>query len=206
MKRNTTYEIKTLFDPLSKEWEETDYEKKRILLVEAFREYKKLERNLALPSFISRIQGDDLNEDEFGDEPLVAYNNILFATGFYLNKLIDQSFEFPNKVKQAKAIVANLKQLKDDRIKRTQELQEIIRTKCRNNTREFFDLPGAEGESSKIPEKIIKLKKLHEHGITPLEILYLHVLYYKSMKTHDHVVSEAPYSAFALFWDGDQLL
>lgn len=206
MKHGSIYEIKTLFDPLSKEWEETSYEEKRILLVDSFKEYKKLKRNLALPGFISRIKANELSEEEYADEPQVAYRNLLLAVGFYLNKLIDQSYELPSKVSQAKAIVAELKQLNDGRKKRTRELQEIIRTKCSNNTREFFDLPGAEGESSKIPEKINKLKKMQENGITPLEILYLHVLYYESMKTHDHVVSEAPYSAFALCWDGDQLL
>ena len=206
MKHQSIYEIKTLFDPLSKEWEGTSYEEKRILLVDSFKEYKKLKRNLALPGFISRIKANEISEEEYADEPQVVYKNLLLAVGFYLNKLIDPSYEFPSKVSQAKAIVADLKQLNDGRKKRTRELQEIIRTKCSNNTREFFDLPGAEGESSKIPEKIIKLKKMQENGITPLEILYLHVLYYESMKTHNHVVQEAPYSAFALCWDGDKLL
>ena len=88
MKHDSNYEIKTLFDPLSKEWEGTSYEEKRILLVDSFKEYKKLKRNLALLGFISRIKANEISEEEYADEPQVVYKNLLLAVGFYLNKLI----------------------------------------------------------------------------------------------------------------------
>ncbi len=74
-----------------------------------------------------------------------------------------------------------------------------------NVTRELFDLISSEGQSSTIPEKRNKLTTLQENGVTPLEILYLHVQNYQAMKNREEVVEEAPYSAFALCWNGDDL-
>ena len=204
MKQGSYLELKTLFDPLSTEWTQTSYEEKRKLLLENFAENDKPRKNIALRIFASKPVASDSVDNKEQFRP--SYDSLLLAVGLYLNKGYDKEFEFPNDIAKVKSIVSSLEQLKDGRRKATKDLQDILFTKLHGNTRELFDFGGSEGESSTIPTKIMKLKKLKELGASPIEVHFLHVHNYKSMENYEHVVHEAPYSAFALCWDGDKLL
>lgn len=203
--------LKTLFDPLSKEWEETSFEEKRKEIQTKFE--KEQFQNMAIDHYISGFSivtaKDKPIEDaewEAMEKPLVAYSNLLLAVGFYLNKYIDASYNFPMKVSEVKKIASDLKSLKDNRKKETKEIREAIIKNFNGNTREFFDLEESSGHRQKIPVNIQKLKKLNQAGIQPLKILYLHAFDYESMGNYRHVVLEAPLSAFAICWNGDKFL
>ncbi|MBK6608898.1 MAG: hypothetical protein KA146_01980 [Leptospiraceae bacterium] len=203
--------LKTLFDPLSKEWEETSFEEKRKEIQKKFQ--KEQFQNMALEHYISGFSivtsKDKPIEDEEWEaleKPLVPYSHLLLAVGFYLNKCVDASYEFPTKVSEVKTIAKDLKLLKDNRRKETNAIREAVMDNFMGDTRQFFDLPESGENWRKIPINIQKLKKINQAGIQPLKILHLHVLDYESMGNYRHVVMEAPLSAFAICWNGDKFL
>ena len=60
-----------------------------------------------------------------------------------------------------------------------------------------------DSHSKEIPyeKKRDTLKLIAEEGITPLELLFCHVLEYSEMQNYGHVVMEAPNSAFRLCFE-----
>ncbi|HNC54340.1 MAG TPA: hypothetical protein PLP33_02755 [Leptospiraceae bacterium] len=203
--------LKSLFDPLSKEWEATSFEEKRKEIQTKFEkeEMKDFALSHYIQGFSIHTSNDKPIEDEEWDaldKPLVAYSNLLLAVGFYLNKYIDPDYNFPRKVSEVKKIAKDLESLKDERKKETKEIREAIIKNFKGDTREFFDLPESSGHRQKIPVNIQKLKKLNQAGIQPIKILHLHVFDYESMGNYRHVVLEAPLSAFAICWNGKEFL
>jgi len=211
MKNDGIYKLKTLFDPYSPEWEDTNYNKKIELINKILGDNKKMRRDASLQIFTACARYLNSNneyvmpESEYMIEldtidsiPVVQYNNLLLAVGLYLNKRFVKNFEFPDKIAKAELLASELEFLKDQRRKKTQFVNYIILTKCNNNTLEFFDLYGYEGKSSTITAKIKKLKDLYDSGVVPIDALFSHVYKYESLGTYDRVVKEAPYSAFAL--------
>lgn len=219
MKNDNLFKLKTLFDPLSSEWEDTNYEGKKKLIKNIFGKNEKINKNLSLEVFVSNamfLNSDgnyvmpDIDEvvklNVNNEPPLVTYYNLLLAVGFYLNKSIDKSFEFPDKISKAKWSFIELEELKDRRKKKTRFIHDTLHKNYNGNSRDLFDFPGAEGMSSKIESKIEKLKTLHESGAASIDVLFFHVYQYESMENYSHVVDEAPYSAFALCWDGNEFV
>jgi hypothetical protein len=62
--------------------------------------------------------------------------------------------------------------------------------------------------SKEIPSKKKRetLRLIAEEGITPLELLFCHGLEYSEMQNYNHVVKEAPNSAFALCWEKGRMV
>ena len=76
----------------------------------------------------------------------------------------------------------------------------------RFNTRDFFD--SLDSHSKVIPneKKLETLRSIAEQGISPLELLYFHVLQYSEMQNYSHVLMEAPNSAFGLCWEKGRMV
>ncbi|HNF52686.1 MAG TPA: hypothetical protein PK153_06920 [Leptospiraceae bacterium] len=204
--------LKSLFDPLSKEWEATSFEEKRKEIQTKFEkeEMKDFALSHYIQGFSIHTSNDKPIEDEEWDaldKPLVAYSNLLLAVGFYLNKYIDPNYNIPTKVSEVKKIANELESLKDERKKETKEIRIAVEENFLANTRQLFDLPEEYSENNrKKPQNIQKLKKLNQAGIQPIKILHLHVFDYESMGNYRHVVLEAPLSAFAICWNGKEFL
>ncbi len=83
---------------------------------------------------------------------------------------------------------------------------EIRDKKIRFNTGDFFD--SLDSHSKVIPneKKRETLRSIVEQGISPLELLYFHVLEYSEMQNYSHVLMEAPNSAFALCWEKGRMV
>lgn len=217
MKTKHIFELKTLFDPLTLEWEETTYEEKRKLIEDVFGNKQISDDGFKLLDYINNSMylnsngeyieptlEEVIKANEEDKQPLVSFYNLLLAVGFYLNKSIDNSFEFPDKIEKVKFLFSRLEELKDGRTKRNRFVYEKIFIKSKDISREIFDLYGEGRDSSKLPGRIEKLKKLNDLGATPIEILFCHV--YNDSRGNGKRMFEAPYAAFALCWNGNELI
>ena len=130
----------------------------------------------------------------------------ILAPGLYLNKCIDPNYKFPPNSKSVVQIQTELEELKDKRKKKYKLIHEIRMKKVRFNTRDFFDC--MDSHSKEIPNKKKRetLRSIAKEGISPLELLYFHVLEYSEMQRYGHVLMEAPNSAFALCWDDGKMV
>ncbi|HRG77662.1 MAG TPA: hypothetical protein PLX69_24090 [Leptospiraceae bacterium] len=213
MKHGSSFEVKTLFDPLSAEWEKTDYAEKKKLLEETFKGSKFKNHRLkiflsprkrhALENIEREGNTSTVDSEQYSIESEVSHESLLLSVGLYLTKSVYKAFEFPKSINDVKEILMDVNRLKDGRQRRTRECNDILRMTV---TREFFDLISSEGQSSTLPEKRKKLTILQNNGVTPLEILFLHIKNYKARTNREEIVYEAPYSAFVLCWNGDELL
>lgn len=204
--------FKTIFDPLSEEWSETDYDEKKRLILQIFldSEFSLHSRNTAFELYYAKLSIDEASlEEAMAGKPgkikrnfMIPIINRVISVGLYLNRTFISDSEFPILQKDVKSLISSLKSLNDRRKKRSKELGNLTMQLYRGNTREFFDFDGSEGKSSGIPEKRSKLQKIIEKGFTPLDLLYMHTIDYDSMSNYRHVVNEAPCSAFALCWNG----
>ena len=111
----------------------------------------------------------------------------------------------PN-IKSVLQIQTELEELKDKRKKKYKLIHEIRMKKVRFNTRDFFD--WFDSHSKEIPneKKRETLRSIAKEGISPLELLYFHVLEYSEMQRYGHVLMEAPNSAFALCWEDGKMV
>ncbi len=199
MNKEINFQYKTLFDPFSNYWKETNYITKKEMMVKIFsKDIDREDRESILRTFYENVHyefdEDKLNLIELMPEPPLL--NIIIAVGLYLNKSFDNSLSFPLEEDEVKLLSKQLNNLKDKRTKKSKMLSRI------RITRDLFDFPSAEGQKTNIFEKRNKLKEIiisSKSIFTPLELLYYHVfVLYQPMENYEHVVSEAPYSAFAL--------
>jgi hypothetical protein len=220
MKNDRIFELKTLFDPFSEEWENTNYEEKLKLIQEVIGIDQVTHKDLVLKNYIVNSMyfnsngefeqptvEDTIEANEEDRQPLVSFYNLLLAVGFYLYRSIDKNFEFPVKVEKAMQLFSELEQLKDGRTKKNQLVYKNIFMKSKINSSAIFALYSeGKSDSLKLPARIEKLKNLHASGATPIEILFCHVFKYESIGNPHEIINEAPYAAFALCWNGNELL
>jgi len=221
MTNNTLFNLKTLFDPLSNEWEETDFQEKRDLISKIF--YKSSPRtgfrSAALKLFLMEARDtnpldDSASIEEYSrhmdkvnkENPEIPLNHLILAIGLYMNKSFMPDFNFPITSAEVDAFNQDMQKLKDGRTKRRKEIDDYIFEKEGNYGRELFDHLSHEGESTSIEEKRKKLKNAAGHGFSPAEFLFVYYYSYSSMEGYENVVKEAPLSAFELLWVDNKLM
>ena len=128
------------------------------------------------------------------------------APSFYLNQCIDPNYKFPSDKKSVLQIQTELEELKDKRKKKYKLIHEIRNKKIRFNTRDFFDSLDSHSKAIPNEKKRETLRSIAEQGVSPLELLYFHVLEYSEMQNYGHVLMEAPNSAFALCWEKGRMV
>lgn len=132
----------------------------------------------------------------------ISNNELLIMCGIYLDCTYIHGLLYQPNEQLASQYSRRFQAMQDGRSKESKALADAV-----YNTREFFDLGGAEGNSSSIEKKREKFKKIYrEKGIEPSKIFYFHTFTYKSMKNYEHVLNEAPYSCFALCFQGGKLI
>jgi hypothetical protein len=222
MKQNPLFQMRTLFDPTSVDWANTNLAEKCALMEKCFPSgrYRNL-RSGSLLIFCSAARGmfprkaEGMSDEEYEkhservdrENPPIPNEILTISIGLYLSRSLDPSFAFPIRPDEVQAIINDLALLKDKRRRRTKSLRSLLNQNFGGNTREFFDHPSYEGEQSDMATKRERLKIVLDQGYSALEVLYLHLLDYRSMGAgYVHVVSAAPESAFALLWDTGKLM
>lgn len=99
-----------------------------------------------------------------------------------------------------KSIWDQLALLKDNTEQKTEQIAELP-----IQFRLLFDTEGNEGKEMDTAGKQVTLQGLISDSIDAIDLLFFHLFYYRSMRNYDHVVEAAPWSAFELMWQGNQL-
>jgi len=199
---------KSLFLPTSQEWFETTYEEKKAELQERMKQEKLVHSpgfllmNLTMDVIYGPSMDTKGNETDFEIPKQINPDIPIFlqilGPGLYLNKCIDPNYTFPKDKKSVLQIQSDLEELRDMRKKKYKLIQEIRAKKVRFFTRNFFDCMDSHSKEIPSEKKRETLRLIAGEGITPLELLFSHVLEYSEMQNYNHVVMEAPNSAFGL--------
>jgi hypothetical protein len=138
------------------------------------------------------------------ENPEIPLENLILATGLYLNKSFIPDFNFPVSKEDINQVRRDMEKLKDGRLKRRKEIDDYLSNI--NSGREFFDILSHEGKTTSVEEKRIKIKKIAEDGYMPIEILYTYFFRYSSMEGYEGTVKKAPLSVFELLWVDNRLM
>ncbi|MCG9875384.1 MAG: hypothetical protein MH321_11435 [Leptospiraceae bacterium] len=133
----------------------------------------------------------------------ISEDEFLIACGIYLD------FSFLNNISDWTDLPpisdyrSSFLKTKDQRIKTNQILNPMAL-----DTRSLFDVGGTEGNNTNLQEKRNTLSSLLlDHNIYPSQVLFNHIYSYRgqpnSGEQYSHVLTEAPYSAFAICFDED---
>ncbi|MCB1177398.1 MAG: hypothetical protein KDK36_07455 [Leptospiraceae bacterium] len=147
--------------------------------------------------------GDYKLNDRLETIPPIALEDWVVSIGSYLNQYFHDGSYFPIRQSEVLNLKNSLAKLKDGRNKRARAIQRKMFP-----TRIFFDHSGSESESLSMSPKRDELERLlDDSDFTVLELFFYHCFVdYSSLSNYDHVVKDAPYSGFALLWEGNGFL